>query len=88
MDIYGSLKAEPAYNQTVLDACETAIAVVIFLTVWHIPGVQNTVANALSRGRLDTARELVPGLRITTSVPPTPAPPKFDAQIDRAPRAS
>ncbi|EJD46821.1 hypothetical protein AURDEDRAFT_63101, partial [Auricularia subglabra TFB-10046 SS5] len=86
VDIYGSLKADPDYNLILLRACELAICADISLRVWHIPGVKNTVADALSRQKLDLARSLVPGLRISSFSPPPINRPKVDAQIERSKR--
>jgi len=38
--------------------------------VCHVPGVQNEVADAISRGLLDDVCKRVPGLRIFTFTPP------------------
>lgn len=74
VDMFSSLKAEPAYNPILLRACELQLLHNVSCRVWHIPGAQNTVANALSRGRLDLATSLRPGLIISHCTPTTLSP--------------
>ncbi|EJD43316.1 hypothetical protein AURDEDRAFT_38693, partial [Auricularia subglabra TFB-10046 SS5] len=68
--MFTSLKALPAYNEIIFAACNLAIMRGVSFHAYHIPGLENSVADALSRGRPDSARELAPGLQIAQFTPP------------------
>ncbi|EJD38482.1 hypothetical protein AURDEDRAFT_33986, partial [Auricularia subglabra TFB-10046 SS5] len=69
-DMFSSLKAKELYNDILFSACETAIVAGVSFRAFHIPGLENPVADALSRGMPDRARDLVPGLVVHTFAPP------------------
>ncbi|EJD38881.1 hypothetical protein AURDEDRAFT_33781, partial [Auricularia subglabra TFB-10046 SS5] len=69
-DMLNSLKAKEPYNDILFAACEIAIKSGASFRAFHIPGLENPVADALSRGQPDRARNLVPGLVIAAFSPP------------------
>ncbi len=68
--MFDSLRASGAYADLLLTACGSLIDSGLDLRVWHIPGHWNTIADALSRGLIQTALQYVPSLRISTFTPP------------------
>lgn len=64
VQVFNSLKAHNEYNHILLLAARLRIESRVDLRVTHIPGVDNSVADALSRGLLSSAQQLVPGLAI------------------------
>ncbi|KZV93609.1 hypothetical protein EXIGLDRAFT_573527, partial [Exidia glandulosa HHB12029] len=66
VDLFDSLKADLPYNQILLSAVEIMLSQNVSARVYHISGTRNAVADALSRGRLDLAAQLSPGLVITS----------------------
>ncbi|EJD51057.1 hypothetical protein AURDEDRAFT_33566, partial [Auricularia subglabra TFB-10046 SS5] len=70
-DMFNSLKAHEAYNDILFAACSIAIASGCSFRAYHIPGLDNAVADALSRGDPDRARRLVPKLLVDSFIPPT-----------------
>ena len=54
VQIFSSLAAEPAYNILLKAAVDLLILHHVDLRVLHIPGVENTVADALSRKKNDS----------------------------------
>ncbi|KZW01960.1 DNA/RNA polymerase [Exidia glandulosa HHB12029] len=68
-----TLKCKPAYNSILLHTCNILISTGIKFRVFHIAGVENVVADALSRWENDKAMALVPGLRVLPFIPPLPA---------------
>ncbi|KZV93603.1 hypothetical protein EXIGLDRAFT_598169, partial [Exidia glandulosa HHB12029] len=70
VDLFDSLKADLPYNQILLAAVEIMLSQNVSARVYHISGTRNAVADALSRGRLDLAAQLSPGLVITSFQPP------------------
>ncbi|KAJ8463026.1 hypothetical protein ONZ51_g10517 [Trametes cubensis] len=71
--IFNSLRATPPYNPILKSAVDVMIECNLDVRVEHIPGIQNVVADALSRGKLQLARELVPGIDLLPLVPPRDA---------------
>jgi hypothetical protein len=70
VDIWHSLKAGAPYNQLLILAIDELIKSKIDARVLHVPGVNNTIADALSRFNNDLALKLAPGLQIFTFLPP------------------
>jgi len=70
IDIFNSLRATPEYNPLLLSAMTIALDFPLTFRVFHIPGDDNTVADALSRGNTALALALVPNLHLSTFQPP------------------
>ncbi|THH27792.1 hypothetical protein EUX98_g6401 [Antrodiella citrinella] len=66
VQMFDSFRAMAGYNDILLSACTLLIKHHIDLRVWHIPGVSNTVADALSH-RLIQARAVALGHAIDNS---------------------
>jgi hypothetical protein len=56
-----------------MSAVDVLITHSVDLRVYHVPGHENVVADALSRFRNDVALQLVPDLIINTFTPPQDA---------------
>ncbi|KAH9855755.1 hypothetical protein C2E23DRAFT_723023 [Lenzites betulinus] len=76
--IFNSLRASPVYNAILTSAVNVMLDAPMDIRVQHIAGELNTVADALSRGKLALARSLVPGI---TLLPLTPLPDVLGARI-------
>ncbi|KZV95408.1 hypothetical protein EXIGLDRAFT_610615, partial [Exidia glandulosa HHB12029] len=74
--MFRSLKAGPLFNPIILASCQIQLERAVAFRAFHVPGLQNGVADALSRNRLDLATALAPGLLIqpftAPSLPLTP----------------
>ena len=70
VDMFNSFRATPPYNPILTSAVDEIIQHSYDIRVLHIAGDKNDVADALSRGHFDHARQLVPGLIIEEFVPP------------------
>ncbi|KIK61188.1 hypothetical protein GYMLUDRAFT_166761 [Collybiopsis luxurians FD-317 M1] len=70
VDMFNSLSALPAYNPILMAAVDIMTEFHIDLRVIHIPGSENSVADALSRSQFALARSLRPGIRIQKFQPP------------------
>ncbi|KAI0059317.1 hypothetical protein BV25DRAFT_1809297 [Artomyces pyxidatus] len=70
VQIFSSFKAHDTYNDILLFAARLLIRSRIDLRVFHIPGEQNTIADALSRGLFDIAFQYAPGLKLYSFQPP------------------
>jgi len=64
VDIWHSLKASAPYNSALMIALDCIIPNKIDTRVLHVPGIDNTVADALSRFNNSLALRLVPGLSL------------------------
>ncbi|VDC07992.1 unnamed protein product [Peniophora sp. CBMAI 1063] len=64
VQVFNSLKAHGEYNSILLLAARLRIESRVDLRVSHIPGVDNSIADALSRGLLSDAQHLAPRLVI------------------------
>ncbi|KZV92827.1 DNA/RNA polymerase [Exidia glandulosa HHB12029] len=84
--MFRKLKAGPLYNPILLTACDLQLRHGISLRVFHLPGAKNGVADALSRGKLDLAAQIAPGLRIAPFLPPTLLSPSPDATLETVTR--
>lgn len=71
--VFNSLRASPAYNPILKSAVDVMIECAVDVRVDHIPGELNTIADALSRGKLELVRELVPGIVLLPLSPPQDA---------------
>ena len=69
VDIFNSLRALPAYNHLLKTAVDILCAGDNDLRVLHISGVDNAVADALSRSDFQRALDSVPELKIHTFEP-------------------
>jgi hypothetical protein len=70
VDIFRSLRCLPPYNHLLKTAIDILISKDYSLRVLHVPGDENTVADALSRVRFSVALGLEPNLRLYTFNPP------------------
>jgi len=64
VDIWHSLKASAPYNDILIAAIDGLILQNTDARVLHIPGVDNSIADALSRFNNELALRLVPGIKI------------------------
>jgi len=64
VDLFSSLSAIPSYNILLREAVNLLVDSIHDLRVLHISGVNNSVADALSRGDFDRALTLAPRLTI------------------------
>ena len=69
MQIFDSLKAEPLYNEILMEASHLCLFHHIDLHVLHISGTKNIVANALSRHLFQFLADELPYLTISTFQP-------------------
>ncbi|KIJ28303.1 hypothetical protein M422DRAFT_105483, partial [Sphaerobolus stellatus SS14] len=70
VEMFHSLRAKDGYNELLLLVVQQLMTCRISLRVCHVAGANNTIADALSRGLFDLARQLVPHIRIGTFEPP------------------
>jgi hypothetical protein len=70
VDIWHSLKASSPYNSTLVIAIDSLIEHRMDARVLHVPGVENPVADALSRFNNALALRLVPGIKVGLFEPP------------------
>jgi len=70
MEMFNSLHAQDGYNDILLFTVHILISTGISLRVFHIPGMDNSVADALSQHLPETAITLSPGLQVNLFQPP------------------
>jgi hypothetical protein len=70
VSIFNTLRATPAYNMILRTAVDDLIQYNVDLRVLHVPGEDNTVADAISRSRPLDAKGYAPGLVIRPFQPP------------------
>ena len=70
VDIFSSLRCLPAYNPILKAACSLLIATDHQLRVFHVPGDQNEIADAISRQLFADAIVMRPQLTINYFQPP------------------
>jgi len=70
IDMFNSLHAQEGYSDILLFTVCMIISTKISLRIFHIPGTDNAVANALSQQLLATTINLLPGLKIHHFQPP------------------
>ena len=68
--IFNTLRCLPRYNPILIDATTISMASNIHLRVLHIPGDLNYVADAISRKKFSLAQQYVPGITISSFLPP------------------
>ena len=73
VDIFSSLRAIAPYNQLLISAMNVVLDHQIDFRVLHVRGVDNPIADALSRFKNDLAISLCPGLIIQSFEPPRDA---------------
>jgi hypothetical protein len=73
VDIFNSLRASAPYNRILMSAVDVLITHNIDLHVYHVPGHENVIADALSRFHNDVALRVAPGLVINSFTPPRDA---------------
>ncbi|KAH9950545.1 hypothetical protein B0H21DRAFT_666832, partial [Amylocystis lapponica] len=71
--IFTTLRALPTHNSILKSAVDVMLAHDIDVRLTHIPGVENSVADALSRRRFDIVQRLVPDLPVEVFTPPRDA---------------
>ncbi|KAF9528414.1 hypothetical protein CPB83DRAFT_791773, partial [Crepidotus variabilis] len=69
VDIFNSLQCLPNFNIILKAAVDILYSGEHDMRVLHVPGTENIVADALSRGRLDVALQTDPSLKVTTFEP-------------------
>ena len=69
-DIFTSLSAKPVYNRILTASIDMLLEDKVDLRVFHIPGTDNIIADALSRYKNNLATLLSPNLIIGTFLPP------------------
>jgi hypothetical protein len=70
VDIFNSLRCLSTFNPLLLFCVDTCISNKFDLRVLHVPGVENEVADAISRRNFEKALKLVPDLQISFFQPP------------------
>ena len=70
IDMFRSLRCLPPYNRLLKRTVDILLQHDYSLRVLHVPGEQNTIADALSRVQFSVAFNLVPDLHFTTFNPP------------------
>ncbi|KAI0082949.1 hypothetical protein BDY19DRAFT_216431 [Irpex rosettiformis] len=70
VQMFDSFRSRDPYSYILLAAVELLIASRLDLRVWHIPGEQNTIADALSRQLFSVITQYAPFLRISSFTPP------------------
>ncbi|KIJ43077.1 hypothetical protein M422DRAFT_170302 [Sphaerobolus stellatus SS14] len=73
VEMFHSLRAGEGYNELLLFIVELLLTKRISLRVCHVAGINNPLADAISRGLFDVARQLVPSIRIGSFQPPQDA---------------
>lgn len=71
VDMFNSMRAQPAYNTLLLFAVDCLIAHTVDLRVYHIAGVENGIADKLSRFQIIQLIREHPQLLISQYAPPT-----------------
>jgi hypothetical protein len=73
VDIFNSLRASTPYNRILISAINVVLDHDIDFRVLHVRGVDNPIADAVSRFKNDLAVSLCPGLVIQNFEPPQDA---------------
>jgi hypothetical protein len=71
--MYKSLHAKPSYNPLLISSINARIDCSLDVRVNHVPGNNNTIADAVSRGNFSLAHRLIPNLTILSFTPPRDA---------------
>jgi hypothetical protein len=88
VDVFSSLRALPPYNHLLKTAVDILHASDSDMRVLHIPGVDNAVADAISRADFSRAINLVPDLKISTFEPWSWAPDAKGSNTFQPPRGT
>jgi len=70
VDMFNTLKAQEGYNAILLFIVRILISSKMSLRVFHVPGADNSIVDALSRHLPMTAASMLPGLQIHHFQPP------------------
>jgi hypothetical protein len=68
--MFDSLHAKPPYNPLLISSINARIHSSLDVRVCHVSGENNTIADAISRGRFSQAYRLLPNLTIYSFTPP------------------
>ena len=68
--MFNSLRGQPLYNPLLITVIELLLKFNIALCVFHIPGEDNFVADALLRLRYDIAQHHMPTMHVYPFIPP------------------
>jgi len=71
--MFDSLHAKPSYNPLLVSSINTRIYSSLDVHVRHVPGENNTIADAISHEKFSQAYHLVPNLTILSFTPPQDA---------------
>jgi hypothetical protein len=71
--MFDSLHAKPSYNPLLISSINARIKSSLDVHVRHVPGGENIIADAISRGKFATAISLIPNLTILLFTPPRDA---------------
>ena len=71
--MFDSLHAKPSYNPLLVSSINARIKSSLDVRVRHVPGGENIIADAISRGKFATAISLIPNLTILLFTPPRDA---------------
>jgi hypothetical protein len=71
--MFDSLHAKPSYNPLLVSSINARIHSSLDVRVRHVPGDNNTIADAISREKFSLAIRLVPDLTIHSFTPPRDA---------------
>jgi hypothetical protein len=88
VDIFSTLRAKPPYNHLLKTAVDILNSGDNDLRVLHVPGVDNAVADAISRADFSRALSLVPNLNISTFDPWSWAPNEDGSLTFQPPRGT
>jgi len=75
VDIFSSLRCHPDFNALLKKAITLRVSAKIDMRVLHVPGEENTVTDAVSRGLFEHASSLSPLLTLHMFTPPNLTPP-------------
>ena len=70
VQMFSSFRALPIYNDILRFVASIMTSCTLDVRVWHVPGIDNPVADSLSRGLFALAQQYSPGLVINPFIPP------------------
>ena len=70
VNMFNSLCGQPLYNPLLITVVELLLKFDIALRVFHIPGEDNFVADALSRSQYDVVQYHMPTMHVSFFIPP------------------
>jgi hypothetical protein len=71
--MFDTLHAKPPYNPLLISSINARIHSSLDVRVRHVSGDNNTIADAISRGKFSLACRLIPNLTIHSFTPPRDA---------------